>query len=275
MQLINRFQSYVVGANRPVGYFFSRMLASQNLPYTSFSFESREKISVKTSNKPFLVLLPVLEEKEDLDHISFWLEQAEEQDIPVFLLSSLVVYPAAEKEWCEAAQAYSEHPLAQELLQIEERVKKNRRHLILRAGAVFSLMGKDFANQLFVTMRAKEKLVLDSKTLFNPTPADDVADVVLAMLKQANCQDTLWGTYHFNAVEPVASYQFSQALFAEASHYEKLGEAMFEESDSGNKPALWIPSSDNTKLFHHFGVKPKTWRKGLSRLVKRYYQIED
>lgn len=275
MQLINRFQTYVVGANRPVGYFFSRMLASQNLPYTSFSFENKEKISVQTAHKPFLVLLPVLEEKEDLQHIEFWIEQAEQQDIPIFLLSSLVVYPAAEKEWSEEDQAYSNHSLAQKLLKIEERIRKNRRHLILRAGAVFSLMGNDFANQLFVAMRAKEKLSLDAKTLFNPTPADDVADVVLAMLKQANCQDTLWGTYHFNAVEPVASYQFTQALFAEASHYEALGEALLEESETGDKPALSIPSSDNTKLFHYFGVKPKAWRKGLGRMVKRYYQVAD
>lgn len=275
VQLINRFQTYVIGANRPVGQFLSRMLASQNLPYTSFSFDNKEKLSINNANKPFLVLLPSLEDKEDLQHISFWIEQAQQQDIPVLLLSSLVIYQASEEAWQEEDRAYSQHPLAQEFLNIEAQVRENRRHLILRAGAVFSLMGKDFANQLFVAMRAKEKLVLDSQTLFNPTPADDVASVILAMLKQANCMDSLWGTYHFNAVEPVASYQFAQALFAEANHYEALGEITVQSSETGEKPSLWIPSSDNTKLFHSFGIKPKAWRKGLSRLVKRYYQVED
>lgn len=275
MQLINRFQTYVIGANRPVGQFLCRMLASQNLPYTSFSFDNKEKLTVNTAHKPFLVLLPSIEEKDDLQHIGFWVEQAQEHDIPVLFLSSLVVYPASEQEWQEEDHAYSEHPLAQEFLNIEEQVSQNRRHLILRAGAVFSLMGNDFANQLFVAMRAKEELVLDSQTLFNPTPADDTADVILAMLKQANCMDTLWGTYHFNAVEPVASYQFAQALFAEASHNEALGETKLKASETGDKPRVWIPSSDNTKLFHTFGIKPKAWRKGLSRLVKRYYQVEN
>lgn len=245
------------------------------MPYTSFSFDNKEKLKVNAANKPFLVLLPSIEDKEDLQHVEFWVEQAQEQDIPILLLSSLVVYPASEKEWQEDDCSFSEHPLAQEFLKVEALVSKNRRHLILRAGAVFSLMGTDFANQLFVSMRAKEKLILDSQTLFNPTPADDVANVILAMLKQASCMDSLWGTYHFNAVEPVASFQFAQALFAEASHYEKLGETKVQESDTGEKPAVWIPTSDNTKLFHSFGIKPKAWRKGLSRLVKRYYQVED
>ncbi len=274
MQFINRFQTCIVGANRPVGHYLSRMLASQNLPYTGFSFDNKEKLKMDSASKPFLVLLPSIEDKEDLQHISFWIEQAQQQDIPVLFLSSLVVYPASEKEWHEEDQAYSEHPLAQDFLRIEAQVKENRRHLIVRAGAVFSLMGKDFANQLFISMRAKEVLVLDSQTLFNPTPADDVANVILAVLKQANCKDSLWGTYHFNAVEPVASFQFAQALFAEASHYEALGETKVQASDIGEKPSVWIPSSDNTRLFHTFGIKPKAWRKGLSRLVKRYYQVE-
>lgn len=275
MQFINRFQTYVVGANRPVGQFLTRMLASQDLPYTGFSFENKEKLKVNTASTPFLVLLPSVENKEDLQHAGFWVEQAQEHDIPILLLSSLVVYPASESEWREQDDTYSSHPLAQDFLTLEQQVSQNRRHLILRAGAVFSLMGKDFANQLFVAMRAQEELILDSQTLFNPTPADDAADVVLAMLKQANCVDSLWGTYHFNAVEPVASYQFAQALLAEAGHYEALDKCKIEASETGGKPDLWIPSSDNTKLFHQFGVKPKAWRKGLSRLVKRYYQIEE
>src|SRR5690554_7865634 len=68
-------------------------------------------------------------------------------------------------------------------------------------------------------------------------------------------------------------FQFADALFAEASHYEKLGEFEVKESEEGDKPDVWIPTSDNTKLFHSFGIKPKAWRKGLIRLVKRYYQV--
>lgn len=275
MQLINRFQTYVVGANRPVGYFLGQMLANQDLPYTCFSFDSKEQLKAESGSKSFLVLLPSIEEKEDFQYIDFWLDQAQKLDMPVLLLSSLVVFPASQEAWQEEDQAYSEHLLAQEFLTIEARARQNRRHIILRTGAVFSLMNKDFASRLFSTMRTKEELTLDSETLFNPTPADDAANVVLAMLKQANCMDSLWGTYHFNAVEPVASFQFAQALFAEVSHYEALGDNHLRSSETGENPNVWIPSGDNTKLFHSFGIKPKAWRKGLSRLVKRYYQVKD
>ncbi len=273
MQLINRFQTYVVGANRPVGHFLSRILSNHNLPYTNFSFENKEKLKTNATSKPFLVLAPSLEKPEDFQHLDFWIEQAQQQDYPIIFVSSLVVFPASKHEWVETDEGYSNHPLAQELLEFEDKVRTNRRHLILRAGAVFSLMDHDFAHRLFNAMHAKENLVLDSQTLFNPTPADDVAEVIMAMLKQVNCVDTLWGTYHFNSVEPVASFQFADALFAEASHYEKLGEFEVKESEEGDKPDVWIPTSDNTKLFHSFGIKPKAWRKGLIRLVKRYYQV--
>src|SRR5690554_7074497 len=90
------------------------------------------------------------------------------------------------------------------------------------------------------------------------------------MLKQVNCVDTLWGTYHFNSVEPVASFQFADALFAEASHYEKLGEFEVKESEEGDKPDVWIPTSDNTKLFHSFGIDRKSTRLNSSHVRISY-----
>jgi len=225
--------------------------------------------------KPFFVLVPSLFHPDDYAHVPFWLEQAEEQDVPVVLLSSSAVFRArADAVYQENDEDYADHPLALDLLALEALTRNNRRHLILRIGQGFSLMADDFANRLLTAIRDEHSLSLDMQRKFSPTPADDIAEVILAMLKQAACSDDLWGTYHFCGVEPISSYAFAEALLAEAGQYENLSGVELKSQEGGLMPAVWAPVTDNTLLFHTFGIKPKAWRKGLSRLIRRYYRAE-
>ena len=272
---ISSFQSYIIGANRPVGHFLSRALAAQDLMYKGYGLESRERLKVLATGKPFFVLVPSLFHPDDYAHVPFWLEQAEEQDVPVLLLSSLAVFPArADKPWQEQESEVSGQQQAQQLLAVEALTRRNRRHLILRCGQSFSLMTQDFANQVLTSIREQTVLALDMQRKFSPTPADDIADVMIAMLKQAACTDDLWGTYHFCGVEPVSSYAFAEVLLAEAGQYEDLGAVQLQSQEGAVMPSQWVPVGDNTLLFHTFGIKAKPWRKGLSRLVRRYYRAD-
>ncbi len=272
---ISSFHSFIIGANRPVGHFLTRSLASQDLMYKGFGLESRERLAMAAVGKPFFVLVPSLFHPDDYAHVPFWLEQAEEQDVPVVLLSSSAVFRArADAVYQENDEDYADHPLALDLLALEAMTRNNRRHLILRIGQGFSLMADDFANRLLTAIRDEHSLSLDMQRKFSPTPADDIAEVILAMLKQAACSDDLWGTYHFCGVEPISSYAFAEALLAEAGQYENLSGVELKSQEGGLMPAVWAPVTDNTLLFHTFGIKPKAWRKGLSRLIRRYYRAE-
>lgn len=272
---ISSFHSFIIGANRPVGHFLTRSLASQDLMYKGFGLESRERLAMAAVGKPFFVLVPSLFHPDDYAHVPFWLEQAEEQDVPVVLLSSSAVFRArADAVYQENDEDYADHPLALDLLALETLTRNNRRHLILRIGQGFSLMADDFANRLLTAIRDEHSLSLDMQRKFSPTPADDIAEVILAMLKQAACSDDLWGTYHFCGVEPISSYAFAEALLAEAGQYENLSGVELKSQEGGLMPAVWAPVTDNTLLFHTFGIKPKAWRKGLSRLIRRYYRAE-
>ncbi len=252
---ISSFHSFVIGANRPVGQFLTRSLSAQNFSYKGYALDQRERISVLSNGRPFFVMTPSLFHPEDYQHIPFWLEQAEDQDIPVVLLSSMAVYRAkADVLWKETDEEFAETELAGDLLALEALVRRNHRHLILRIGQGFSL---------------------DMQKRFSPTPADDISDVLQAMLKQAACCDDLWGTYHFCGVEPVSSYAFAEALLAEAGQYEDLSRVDLRSQEGATMPSVWVPPADNTHLFYTFGIKPKPWRKGLSRLVRRYYRAED
>jgi len=269
------FHSLVVGANRPVGQFLTRALAEQSIAYKSFGLEQRERLGVVGQGKPFFVLVPSLFHAEDYQHIPFWLEQAREQDIPVVFLSSLAVFTGPSDDvWKEDDAAFSESQLAQDLLALEGMVREHARHIILRTGQGFSLMADDFASRLLNLIRDEQKVTVDMQRRFCPTPADDVADVLLAMLKQAACCDDLWGTYHFCGIEAASSYAFAEALLAEAGQYENLTGVELGSQEGATMPAIWVPQGDTTRLFYTFGIKPKPWRKGLSRLVRRYYRAE-
>ena len=76
-------------------------------------------------------------------------------------------------------------------------------------------------------------------------------------------------------MEAASSYAFAEALLAEAGQYENLTDVELGSEEGATMPAVWVPQGDTTHLFYTFGIKPKPWRKGLSRLVRRYYRSEE
>ncbi|WP_221801025.1 sugar nucleotide-binding protein [Oceanobacter mangrovi] len=272
---INPFYSFVIGADRPVGQHLARVLAQENYLYKGLGIESQERFAMHSGGQPFFVLTPSIFNSADWTEIDAWAERAEEYDAPLVLVSSLAVFqPAADHRYSEQESSFADTPIAQVLLAAEERVRKLRRHIILRIGQPFSVQAGDFAHQLLTTLRQQQHLLLDDGETFSPTPEDDVAAVLLAILKQADCTDELWGTYHFNGVEPVTAYAFAEALLSEASQFEDFSEARLESTEQGSKPLVMVPDADVSRLFHTFGIKRKPWRAGLGRLVRSYYRVE-
>merc|ERR1711879_53528 len=211
---------YVVGAERPVGLYLTRALSQESLFYKAVSLEGHERLSEQSSGHPFFVILPSLAVPGDLDAADYWVNVASEHDAPIVLLSSLQVFGSAaeQKNRCftEEDATTSGSPLDDRILQLEQRVREVcSRHLILRVGAEFSLYPGDFSHQLLSAIRDGRSVELDHEVLLSPTPDEDIAKVILAMVKQADCSDSLWGTYHFAGVEPVTLYDFGEALVAE------------------------------------------------------------
>jgi dTDP-4-dehydrorhamnose reductase len=270
---VNPFHTFIIGAERPVGQFLARALAAENYLYKSYSIEGRERIAVQCSGQPFFVLTPSVANPGDLHEVEFWIDALEEHDAPIIMLSSLAVFSAQSVgKHPETSTRFGDSDLARRLLSLEQRVRQCRRHIILRIGQDFSVQAGDFAHALLTTIRDRGELMVDDAELLNPTPDDDVAMVLLAMLKQADCSDDLWGTYHFCGVDAVATFAFAEALLAEAGQYEDLSQVRIEGCAGGFKPALWVPCGDVTSLFYTFGIKRKPWRSGLGRLVRRYYR---
>jgi len=269
------FQTFVVGADQPVGQFLCRNLQNQGLVYKSISLENREKLPTMSGGRPFFVIIPS-SRADDLGHALYWLERAQELDATVLLLSSLALFSyRAERQVDEECDDFADTEEAALLQHLEQATRQNERHVILRAGQLISLQGDDFANAVLAAAREQKSVSLDMQRLFDPTMADDIADVLLAIIRQLVCSDDLFGTYHCSGSEPVSAFSFAEALLAQVGQYEDLTELELGSEEGAMMPDVWAVSSDNTLLFHTFGVQQKAWRQGLSRLLQRYYRVDD
>ena len=274
---ISHFHAHIIGGDRPVGQYLTRLLAEQDIIYKSVSFSSRERplLQLQSQARPVFILTPSVFAAEDLDGVPFWLQLAREEDIPVLFLSTLSLLSAPDGEVVsEDWKEFNEDELNYRYRRLENQARENPQHLILRAGQIFSFSSDDYSGQILNSIRNEPELALDMNRFFEPTPADDVADVILAVLRQVNCSDSLWGTYHFSGAESLSSYAFAEAMLSEAGQYEDLSDTTLLSQENQFLPQIWTPVSDHSRLFHTFGIKPKPWRQGLSRLVRQYYRAE-
>lgn len=275
--MVNDFYTHLIGADRPIGQYLSRTLADENLPHKTVGFAGRERpfLQVQSSARPVYLLVPSLYHNADYEDALFWINMAKEEGATIFLVSSISICDSPSNEVVhEDWKVMAQDELSQLYLALEEKVKENAQHVILRTGQVFSFDRDDFSGQLLNAIRNEAEISLDIQRMFEPTPADDVATVVMAMLRQVHCSNELWGTYHFSGVESLSSYAFAEAILAEAGQYEDLSGVALLAQENRLQPSLWVPVSEHNKLFHTFGIKPKPWRMGLSRLVRQIYRAE-
>ena len=273
---ISSFHTYVIGADRPVGQCLSRVLAEHNLIYRNISLESRERPMLQSSARPVYVITPSLSQLSDAEDAAFWLSRARDEDAVVILMSTLAVCKAGTTGTVtEQCSEFTSSAISEAFLALEKQAAENPQHIILRVGQLFALSADDFAGRVLNQLRLEGCAALDMQRLFEPTPADDIAEVILAVLRQVNLMEGLWGLYHFSGVEAVNAYAFAEALLSEAGQFEDLSAATLSTEAGAMMPALWTPVADHQKLFHTFGIKPKAWRKGLARAVRRYYRADD
>jgi dTDP-4-dehydrorhamnose reductase len=263
---------FIIGAEFPVGQCLAELASELALPYSSRRLDSRQSLTVPVGmpSTPLAILAVAGEDAETVEHLEAWIELLLEQDIPMVLLSSAKVFDYNEVGSLEDdAMTGDKH-----LISIENEVRQQLRHLIVRVNQPFSLLTGDYAVQLLAKARSEGSLTLDNLIRIAPTPADDIAQVIHALLQQIACDESLWGTYHYCSVESTTEYAFAEVLLAEARQYEDLAHVVLEELDEDEcRPSETILDSKFIK--HHFGIKPKPWRKALSRLIRRYYRATD
>ncbi len=182
------------------------------------------------------------------------------------------------------ATAYSEkdEPLplgvrGQALLALEQVVRRScPRHVLLRFGWLLDDSPDGLLGRFLQRAERDEVLYLADDRRGNPTPVDDAARVILAVLKQLDCNSPLWGTYHYGGHEATTSLTLGQAVLSEARQLhgnlieEVSAQAHAARADAAEEPQHAVLACK--KIFHTFGIKPRAWRTGLPALLDRYYR---
>lgn len=182
------------------------------------------------------------------------------------------------------ATAYSEKeeqvPLGlrgQALWRMEQSVRALcPRHVLLRFGWLMDESPNGLLDRFLRRAERDEALFAADDRRGNPTPVDDAARVLIAVLKQLDCQAPLWGTYHYGGHEATTTLALGQALLGEARAYRPaLLESISPQPHAARPDAADEPQHAVLackKIFHTFGIKPRAWRAGLPALLDRYYR---
>lgn len=150
------------------------------------------------------------------------------------------------------------------------------RHVLLRFGWLLDDSTDGLLGRFLQRLEGEEEVVLADDRRSNPTLVDDAARVILAVVKQLDCQAPLWGTYHYGGHEAATPMVVGQAILGEASHFRRprlqaltaRGHAQLD--DAVSEPQHGVLACK--KIFNTFGIKPRAWRAGLPSLLDRYYR---
>ncbi|MWV11898.1 sugar nucleotide-binding protein [Pseudomonas sp. R-28-1W-6] len=182
------------------------------------------------------------------------------------------------------ATAYSEKdepvPLGlrgQALRRIEQCVRATcPRHVLLRFGWLLDDSADGLLGRFLRRAELEQELFMADDRRGNPTLVDDAARVIIAVLKQLDCQIPLWGTYHYGGHEATTPLALGQAIISEARPLHKLHvrevspQAHAARPDAADEPQHAVLACK--KILHTFGIKPRAWRSGLPALLDRYYR---
>lgn len=152
------------------------------------------------------------------------------------------------------------------------------RHVILRVSWVFSEWGSNFVKTMARLSREKQELKVVDDQVGSPTPASDVARVIIAMAKQFDCGAMAWGTYHYSGAELTNWYDFAKDIVAEAANYGEVTvkEIYPEKTENYNYRARRPLNSQMNcrKILEAFGVKQRSWKPEMARVVRSCFQSE-
>ena len=151
-------------------------------------------------------------------------------------------------------------------------------HIILRTDWLFSRERPNFF-QLHIDACKRNKgkhEVMNHR--FSPTPAADVARVILAIARQVDCAAEAWGTYHYCALQPMSQEHFVEQLLHEAGKYDPELAAVLPALQITKLPVQkpYIPNTvlSAQRIFETFGIKQRSRAGELTALLQQLYGVE-
>lgn len=153
------------------------------------------------------------------------------------------------------------------------------KHLILRTDWVFSSMDSDYFQRYIDLCKVQNGRLEIMNNRFSPTPAADVARVLLAISQQLDCAAEVWGTYHYSAQQPVTQEIFVENFLQEAAQFDQELASAMKNWQVKRLPVKlpYIPSTvlNGQKLFETFGIRGRVRNSEVTALLKKLYGVQE
>lgn len=149
------------------------------------------------------------------------------------------------------------------------------RHIILRSGPLIAADGENPLTDLLSRLRQGDALAGAQGVRFAPTPAADLARVLVAMCDQLACNARCWGIYHYHSSDPATGYEFAEVVLAAAAQYWAFDAGRDPLQASIDDPlASLYPLLNCQRIRDTFGIQQLPWRKAIPQLLKTIYAGE-
>jgi len=160
-------------------------------------------------------------------------------------------------------------------LKAEQAIRESSdKHIILRLSAIFSEFRNNFVKNTLLRAKDHVQLTVVSDQITCPTPAADIADCCLNIIRKLNTEqaNNPWGTYHYCSEEPVSWSQFAEAIMDIIKDLEGVKLQSIEPilAKDRNSPASRPMNSvlDCAKIRDTFGIATKPWSLSLEQTIK-------
>lgn len=168
-------------------------------------------------------------------------------------------------------------PRGQALMAMEQSVRSIcSRYIIVRFGWLLDDSYEGMLGRVLQRAQAHEEMEMADDRRGNPTPVDDAARVLLAIVQQLGCEAPLWGTYQYGGQEAATTMAVAEAILQEAKGWRpEISQQVVARAHAYFEDAAIEPQHgvlDCKKITHTFGIKPRAWRTGLSDLLHSYYR---
>ncbi len=193
----------------------------------------------------------------------------------VHVSSAQVFNGARGKVFFESDRPKPKGSVSRRLVELEQAVTREvDRHILLRSGWLFGAYGRGAFQRFLQMLESDQEIVLDNVVEGAPTPAADVARVLLALIQQLDCGAPCWGTYHYCSSDTTSSRDFFETVMTMAVHYSNIDSAqiLLAAPDDDRAAVSRHPLLDCHAILNTFGVKQRPWRSAMTGILKSWYK---
>lgn len=285
----------IIGSTGQVGSALCALAKQKNIDYQAFS--SAELDITRGSKvlwalrraKPSIVInaaaYTAVDQAEDdvercyavnRDGVKYIARVCKRYNIPMLHISTDYVFDGKKKSaYIEEDEPHPINVYGASKLAGEQVLREGlEQHVILRVSWVFAETGNNFVKTMARVSQEREELKVVDDQRGAPTPAADIARVLVAIAQQIDSGSTAWGTYHYSGAEVTNWNEFARDIIAETrAHAPVIVKDVYsaKTADYGYRAARPLNSEMSCKkILEAYGIKQRSWKPEMARVVESY-----